>query len=109
MTKEKVDALLERFEKLDVGGDTVHGQDATQTDALLTSVISPSLYSTIHSIPPSALERIEDKLRDVSDRVESGGHVASNEDTKAVSELMDYIRDAVTSYQVCGGTQALCQ
>ena len=37
----------------------------------------------------------------MSHRVENVGRTGSNEDTKVVSELMDYIRDAVNS-QVSG-------
>ena len=53
----------------------------------------------------SALERIETKLRELSDRVENVGHGGSNEDTKVLSGLVDQIRDAVMSCQVGGGGQ----
>ena len=66
-----------------------------------------SLYSILRSIPSSALEQIKAELQDVSDHVKSLGRVGSNEDTKAVSELLDYIRDAVTNYQVSDGAQAV--
>ena len=62
-----------------------------------------SLCPILRSIPSSALEQIKAELRDVSDHVKSFGRAGSNEDTKAMSELMGYIRDAVTNYQVSGG------
>jgi hypothetical protein len=44
-------------------------------------------FSILHSILPSSLGRIKDKLKDVSDRFEKAGHTAKSEDAKVVSEL----------------------
>ena len=44
---------------------------------------------------------MEDKLWDVSRHVENFGRTGSNEDTKVVSEPMNYIRDVVDG-QVSG-------
>ena len=43
MTKEKIDTVLERLDRLGLGvdnGDGVNGQESTQNGALLMSVIS---------------------------------------------------------------------
>ena len=53
----------------------------------------------------SALKRIEAKLQDVSNRFKNAGYVGSDKDSKAVSELVNYIRDAVTDCQVSCGVQ----
>ena len=45
---------------------------------------------------------MEGNLRDVSDRIEN---VGSSKDTKVVSELMDYIRDAIYHQAVSGKAQ----
>ena len=88
-------------------GGGVCEQESARTDALLRSVISLSLYSTLCSIHSSALEKIKAELRDISDHIKSVGRAGSNEDTKAMSELMGYIRDAVTNYQVSGGARVV--
>jgi len=51
----------------------------------------------------SALNRIESKLRKVSDRIGTVGLTANDEDIRIVSELVEDIRDAVIDYQVSGG------
>ena len=50
MTKEKIDTLLEHFERLGLGvndGDGVDEQESPQNDALLVSVVLAPLYSTL--------------------------------------------------------------
>ena len=50
MTKEKIDTLLEHFERLGLGvndGDGVGEQESPRNDALLVSVITAPLYSTL--------------------------------------------------------------
>ena len=110
MTKDKIDSLLGRFEALNLrmnNEGAVHEQDSARTDALATSVISLSIYLILCSIPSSTVERIEAELRDVSDHIKSVGHAGSNEDTKTMAELADYIRDAITNYQVSGRDRAM--
>ena len=112
MTKEKIEYLLERFEGLSLGakdGDGVRGRDSARTDTLFTLVILlPSIRSSAQfKIPSSAPERIEAKFRGPFDRDENVGNVEGNEETKTVSELMDYTRDAVTNYQVSGGARVV--
>ena len=89
MTKEQIDALVKSLDRLGLGDN----------DGLLVSVISAPLYSILYLILSSALERINDKLRDVSNRIENAGYMGSN-DGKAVSELMDEIRAAIANRQV---------
>ena len=50
----------------------------------------------------SALERIKNKLEDLSDRVENMEQTGDNGDAKVVAELVGDIRDAVTDCQVSG-------
>ena len=50
MTKEKIDTLLEHFERLGLGvndGDVVDKQESTRGDGLLVSVITAPLPSTL--------------------------------------------------------------
>ena len=105
MTKEKIDTVLERLDSLGLGvdnGDGVDKQQPTPSNALLASVISSPLPLTPRRVFYSALKRIEDKLPSVSERV---GDAGSDKDTKVVSELMDYIRDAVGRQTVSGKAQ----
>lgn len=51
MTREKIDTLLERFDRLGLGmddGDTVDKQESTRSDTLLMLVISASLDFILH-------------------------------------------------------------
>ena len=50
MTKEKIDTLLEHFERLGLGvngGDGVDKQESTRSDGLLVSVITAPPPSTL--------------------------------------------------------------
>lgn len=115
MTKEKLDALLEKVDGLVKGlnrlglgtddGDVVREPQSAQSDAMLMSVISVLFFSILHSILPSSLERIKDKLKNISDRFENTEHTAKSEDAKVVSELMGDIQNAITDFQVSGNTQ----
>ena len=49
--------------------------------------------------------QVKDKLKDVPDRFENMGRTGNNEHAKAVSELMDSIRNAVDNCQVSGNAQ----
>ena len=104
MTKEQIDALVKGLGRLGLGtndGDAVHKPRSTGNDDLPMSVILISLYSIPHSILSSAPGRIDDKLRDISNRIEDAGYMGSN-DGKAVPELMDEIRAAIANRQVSG-------
>ena len=100
--------LLERLDRQGVG---VNGQDAvdkresTLSGAVFVSVVSAPLHRILHRISSSALKQIEGKLQEVSDRVKNVDYAKNNEDSKAVSELMECIRDAVIDCQVSDGTQ----
>ena len=105
MTKEQIDALLKWLDKLGAGvndGDAIRKLQPTRSDALLASVISAPLCLIQHSILSSALERIKDKFRDVSDRIENPGYMGSTEDVKAVPQIMEEIRGAIADCQVSG-------
>lgn len=73
-----------------------------RNDAALLSAIQAFLACSFVEFSPSALERIKDKLKEVSDRIENMGRVGNNEDVKAVAQLVDHIRDAVTDCKVSG-------
>ena len=99
---------MERLDRLGLGANnegTVPKQESARSDVLFVSVFSAPLCSILHRTLPSALSRIEDKLRDVSERVGNVGHAGSNEDTKVVSELMGYIRDIVDRQAVSDKSQ----
>ena len=51
------------------------------------------------------MKQIEGKLQELSDHVKNVDYARNNGDDKVVSELMDYIRDAVIDCQVSGGAQ----
>ena len=89
MTKEQIDTLVTSLNRLGLG----------ENDGLLMSVISVPLYSTSHSILSSALEQIDDKLQEISNRIKNAGYMESN-DGKAVSEIMDEIRAAIANRRV---------
>ena len=86
-------------------GDAIHKLQPTRSDALLASVISAPLCLIQHSILSSALERIKDKFRDVSDRIGNPGYMGSTEGAKAVSQLIEEIRAAIADCQVSGNAQ----
>lgn len=62
-------------------------------------------FSILHSIPPSSLGQIKNKLKDASDRFENMGRTVKSEDAKVLSELMGDIQNAITDFQVSGNTQ----
>ena len=104
-TKEQIDALLKRLDKLGVGvndGDATHTLQPERSGALLASAILAPLCLIQHSILSSALERIKDKVRDVSDCIENPGYMGNTEGAKAVSRLMEEIRTAIADCQVSG-------
>ena len=102
MTKEQIDTLVKSLDGLGLGTndeDVVRKPQSTQSDTLLVLVVLITLYLLPHSVLSSALERIKDKLRDGSDRVEKAGHLG-RDDGKVVSELLVEIRAAVNDRQV---------
>ena len=100
MTREKIDTLSKCLDKLGFGisdDDPVRQLQLARSDALLALVALITCYLVPHRIFSSALEQIKDKLQGLSDRIESVGHMESNEVAKVVSELMDNIRAQVSS------------
>ena len=93
-TRDQIDALLKRLDELGVG---MNGGDAS-----LASVISAPLRLIQHSILSSTLDRIKDRLRDISDRIENPVYMGSTKGAKAVSRLMEEIRVAIANRQVSG-------
>ena len=103
--KKQIDAFLKRLDKLGIGmndGGAVRKLQSTQSDAPFMSVISARLCLIQYSILSSALERIKNKLRDMSDRIENPGYTESTEGAKVVSQFMEEIRAAVADCQVSG-------
>ena len=107
MTKEQIDALVKSLDRLGLGtndGDVVRKLQSAQTDGLLMSVISIPLCSYPHRIFSSALEHIDNKLRDTFNRIEAAGCTGSD-DGNIVSELVDEIRAAIANFQVSSKAQ----
>jgi len=99
VTKEQIDALLKLLDKPGVGmndRDAVHKLQSTHLLVISVPILCPQIE---YSILFSALERIEDMLRVVSDRVDNAGHLG-RDDGKVVSELLVEIRAAVNDCQV---------
>ena len=63
-----------------------------------------SFYAGLNALH-SSLERIQDKLKEASDRVEKMGLTRNNEDAQVIAEIMAVIRGAVVDCQVSGKTQ----
>ena len=102
MTKEKLEAIFARLDRLGLGendGHTIYPQDSVRRADLFTLVIPTPRYSS-HRLLFSALNRIKDKLQMVLDRIQAAGYMGDDKDIQIVSELMDDIRDVVTDYQV---------
>ena len=99
MTRGKIDTLLKWLDELGFGtsdGDAVRQLQPPRGDALLALVVLVTRYLVPYRTFSSALEQIKDKLQGSSDRIESVGHMGSNEIANVVSELMDSIRAQVS-------------
>lgn len=104
MTKGQIDALLKWLAGLGLGtndGDVVHELQLARSDGPPVSVVLVFHYLIPHRILSSALEQVNDKLRDISDRIENAGYIGNN----VVSELMDEIRATITNSQVSSKAQ----
>ena len=83
-------------------GDAIRKLQPTRSDALLASVISVPPCLIRYQILSSALERIKDKFRDISDRIENPGYMGSTEGARAMSQLMEENQAAIADFQVSG-------
>ena len=106
--KEQIDGLAKILDELRLGmddGDGAHALQEMQGTTLLTSVVSIPLCWVLHLILSSAMGRMDEKLRDISDCVKSIGSTGrSNE--KALGELVDEIRAAVNVLRVSSNSRA---
>ena len=103
MTRGKIDTSLKWLDELGFGtsdGDAVRQLQPPRGDALLALVALVTRHLVPHRTFSSALDQIKDKLRGASDRIESVGHMGSNEVAKVVSGSMDNIRAAIVDCQV---------
>ena len=108
MIKEQVDSLTKILDELRLGmddGDGAYALQAMQGATLLTSVVSILLCWAVHLILSSAMGRMDEKLRDISDRVESMGSTGSKNE-KVLAELVDEIRAAVSILRVSNNSRA---
>ena len=108
MTREQINRLSKSLDELRLGmddGDGAHALQTTQGDTLLTSVISVPLGRTLHLIFSSAVGRMDDKLRDMADRIENMGSTGSGNE-KVLSELVDEIRAVVSVLRVSSNSLA---
>ena len=74
MTKEQINGLAKSVDELRLAmddGDGARALQAMQGDTLLTLVTSLSPRRIPHLILYSAVGRMEDKLRDMADRIEN--------------------------------------
>ena len=53
----------------------------------------------------STLERFEEKLQEISDRIENAGYTGSDGDAEVVSQVMDEVRTAIVDSQVSDKAQ----
>ena len=103
MTKEKLEILVNSWDGMGLGtngGDVVPKLQSAQSNTLITSVTSVPPYLLPHLILPSALERINDKLRDVSKHAENAGYMGSN-----VASELDEIITAIANCQASSEAQ----
>ena len=108
VTKEQIDGLAKSLDELRLGMEDVdrtHALQAMQGDALLTSAICVLLRRIPHLILSSAMGRMEDKLRDIADRIENMGSTGSGNE-KVLSELVDEIRAVVSILRVSSNSRA---
>jgi Mg2+ and Co2+ transporter CorA len=101
VAKEQIDVLAKSLDRLT---DTVRKLQQTRSEVPPASVIPASLHPILRSTLSSALEQINDKLRDIYDRIESMGSVGSN-DGEVVSELVDKVLAAIADRKVSGKPQ----
>ena len=102
MTKEQISSLAKSLDELRLGmddGDGAHALQAVQGDTLLTSVISVPLRRIPSLILSSAVGRMDDKLRDMTNRIDNMGSTGGGNE-KVLSELVDEIRAAVSILRV---------
>ena len=107
MTKEQISSLAKSLDELRLGmedGDGAHALQAVQGDTLLTSVIPVPLGRIPYLILPSAVGRMDDKLRDVTNRIENMGSTGGGNE-KALSELVDEIRAVVSILRVSSNSR----
>ena len=108
MTKEQISSLAKSLDELRLGmddGDGAHALQAMQGDTLLRSAIFVPLGWVPHLIPSSAVGRVDDKLRDMADRIENMGSTGSGNE-KVLSELVDEIRAVVNILRVSSNSLA---
>ena len=99
MTKGQIDILLKWLARLGLGTndeDVACKLRSARNNSPPVSVVLVSRYLIPHRILSSAPEEVNDKLRDISDRIENAGYIESS----VVSEFMDEIRVAITNSQV---------
>ena len=86
------------------GADVATKLQLTRSDAAIASV-DFVLYSISYRILCRALERIEDKLQDLPDRIEKVGRIGSEENTKDVPDRVDGIQATAVDCQVSSMAQ----
>ena len=102
MTKGKIEAALERLDKLGSGENAEEAIDA-QGSVLHVGplkLVTSASYSVLRLFLSSTLNRIKHKLQAVLGHVGAADYTGNEEDVRVVSGLMDEIRDAVMDYQV---------
>ena len=106
--KEQIDGLANILDELRLGiddGDGAHALQEMQGTTLLASVVSILLCWILQLILSSTMERMDEKLRDISDCVKSMGSTGrSNE--KVLGELVDEIRAAISILRVSSNSRA---
>ena len=108
MTKEQISSLAKSLDELRLGmddGDGAHALQAMQGDTLLTLVVSLLLGRIPHLTLFSAVGRMDDKLRNMADRVENIGSAGSGNE-KVLSELVVEIRAVVSVLRVSDNSRA---